>query len=108
MVINNTKKVVISKNIVLAKSFWDKVFGMLLSRNSEGLILKTRYGIHTLFMKNKIDVVILDKNKKIVKLKKSLSPYNFFVWNPKYNTAVELRIGLLNKSGTELGDRLDF
>lgn len=108
MVVNNTKNVIISENIVLAKSFWDKVFGMLLKRNSEGLILKTRFGIHTFFMKNKIDVIILDKSRSVAKVKKNLSPYNFLIWNPKYDAVIELRSGLINKSGTELGDRLDF
>lgn len=108
MIKNLTRKTIIAKNIKVANNFIDKTLGMMLSRNSEGLILKTRFGVHTLFMKSAIDIVILDNQNKVVAIRENLAPYGFFIWNPKFNTVIEVKQGLVKKSKTEIGDILDF
>jgi uncharacterized membrane protein (UPF0127 family) len=105
---NVTSGKVLSEDAEIAKNFWDKSFGMILTRNSPGVILKTAFGIHTFFMKSPIDVLILDKNKKIVKIKENLSPGRIMVWNPKFDTVVELKGGTVNKTKTKVSDLLDF
>lgn len=78
------------KKIKRAQSLKDKLFGMLLKENRNGLLIQTRWGIHTLFMSFPIDVYILDKNYKVVKTKKNLKPNRLLFWNPKYNLVMEL------------------
>lgn len=80
----------IIKKTKQAKSIKDYTFGLLLEENRNGLLIKTRFGIHTFFMKFPIDVYVLDKNLKVVKVKKNLKPNRMFFWNPKYNMVVEL------------------
>ena len=72
------------------------------------MIFHTRFGLHTLFMKYPIDVIILDKQKKVAKLKKKLVPNKFFVWKPVYPLVIELPAGSITKSKTEIGDLLEF
>lgn len=103
---NLTKNTIISKKVLLAKSISDKIFGMIFARNSDGLILKTRFGIHTFFMKNPTDVLILDSSKKIVRIRLNLGSNKIFVWNPKFNYVIELPANSVKKSKTELGDSL--
>lgn len=97
----------INLKVKIAKSLYDKMFGMMLAGNKDGLILKTRFGIHTFFMKNPIDVLILDNQKK-VRLIKKIMPNRIFIWNPKFDTVIELPEGSIKKLNIEVGDFLNF
>jgi uncharacterized membrane protein (UPF0127 family) len=105
---NITKNIIISDEIDKAKTLSDEILGMILKRNANGVVLNTRFGIHTFFMKQRIDVIILDKKREVVKVKMNLSPNSLFVWNPRYDTVIEFPSGVINKSNTEVGDKLDF
>lgn len=108
MIKNLTKNTIVSKGDLNAKNIFDKYFGMILKRNSIGLILETRFGIHTFFIKNPIDIVVLDKSNKVVQMQKSLKPNRIFIWNPKFSKIIELPENSLQISKTELGDKLKF
>ncbi|HVZ67033.1 MAG TPA: DUF192 domain-containing protein [Patescibacteria group bacterium] len=107
MVRNITKNTILSQNVRKALSFKDNAFGMIDGKNGSGLIISTHFGIHTFFMKFPIDVIVLDKNKKVQKLK-TVKPWQIFVWNPKFSVVIELPNGIIRKTKTEVGDRLDF
>jgi uncharacterized membrane protein (UPF0127 family) len=105
---NITNGKIISNEIKFAKGFLDTALGMLRKRNSEGIIFKTRFGIHTFMMGRPIDVLITDKNKIVRRVKESLSPNRIFFWDPQFDTVIELRQGSIKKSKTKAGDYLDF
>lgn len=108
-IFNKSKKVFISKNAKFATSIIDRSLGLLLRPNQrETLIFKTRFGIHTFFLKKEIDVLILDKNLRVAQLKRNLSPNRFFFWNPKYYWVVELPKNTLEKSKPELFNIIEF
>ena len=107
MIRNLTKKTTVSEKEKTAFNFIDKIFGMILGRNQEGLIIKTRFGIHTFFMKRKIDLIVLDK-KGIVKIAKTIHPNKIFIWNPLFSKEVELPPGTIIKSKTQVGDKLEI
>ncbi len=108
MIKNKTNSKIVSENARVAVSFSDKIFGMILEKNSQGLIFESRFGIHTFFMKKPIDVLILDKNNRVGQIKKSLKPNRIFLWNPVFSKIIELPEGSLERSGTKKGDILDF
>ncbi len=85
----NTNKI-ISKNLKIAKSFSDNLFGLLKEKPGTYMLFNTRFGIHTFFMKNPISIAVLDKNYKVVKVKCNLKPNRIFIWNPKYSKVLEL------------------
>lgn len=58
-------------------------------KKAETVYLETRWGIHTFFMKFPIDVIVLDDNNQVVKVKKNLRPWRVFFWNPRYYKVVE-------------------
>jgi len=72
------------------------------------MLFRTRFGIHTIGMKYAIDVLILDKKNKVVAIKKNLEPNKIFLWNPAFNTVLELPAGTINKTKTEIKDLLSF
>lgn len=104
-IINLSKKIIIAENIKEAETLSDKILGLLKKTNPRSLIFKTRFGIHTFFLKESIDVIILDKDLKVVKLK-SLEPNKLFFWNPKYNLVLELPKGTVQETFTKIGDTL--
>jgi uncharacterized protein len=107
MIKNKTKKTIVSK-ISSQKDYFDKIQGLIGKKTSETIILKTRFGIHTFLLKFPIDVIILDKNNTVVKLRKNLLPNRVFFWKIRFNTVIELPTGFIGKSKTQIGDVLEF
>lgn len=105
-ILNQTRNTLLSGDAKLATSFLDRLFGLLNKSNPRALIFKTQFGIHTFFLKEAIDVVVLDNKNQVKKIKKCLKPNRLFFWNPKYETVIELPKGTLKKSKTSLDDKL--
>lgn len=104
MIIKNiTRNTTISKDLKIALSLIDRMFGLLLNRNPKSLLFKTRFGIHTFGLKEPIDVLVIGNDGRLI-ISKSLNPNKLFFYNPKYNTIVELPKGSINKSETAVGD----
>ena len=108
MIKNVTKNTLISQNHDVANKFLDKALGLLKKESNSCLVIKTRFGIHTIGMKNPIDILILDRKNKVARLKENLSPQRIFIWNPKLDTVIEIPMGSIKKSSTTLGDLLTF
>ena len=69
ILINNKKM-----KIITLKSFFQKLKGLMFEKEkiTYGVRMKTN-GIHTFFMKQNIDVIIVDKNYKILYKKDNMS-----------------------------------
>lgn len=81
----------------VARGFREKTVGLIGKRKPYPLLIQTRFGIHTFGLRFPIDVLVLDKQSRIVNLKESLNPNRIFVWHPKHNTVIELPKGTINK-----------
>jgi len=89
-----------------ASSFRDRALGLLDPANPRTLLFKTHFGIHTFFLKKPIDVLILDNNMRIIKMKKDLSPYRFYFYPPRYSTVIELPSGSIVKLNLSINDKI--
>ena len=82
----------------------------LLGRKSlgvgEALIIKDCNSIHTFFMRFAIDVVFVDKNDRVVRILEDCRPFRFspIVWRGNYT--IELPVGVIQSSQTQVGDQL--
>lgn len=103
---NKTNGKILSENAVKAKTYKQRAFGLLLAKKAATMIFQTRFGIHTLFMKYPIDVLVLDKENKIAALKRDLKPNRIFVWNIKHDTIIELPAGIIQNSSSNIGDQI--
>ena len=108
IILNETKKTTISGAGKKVSSFLDKNLGLLKKSNPHSLLFKTRFGIHTFFLKESIDVVILDEGCKVVNIYENLKPNRIFFWNPIYDLVLELPKGTIRKSRTKAGDLIIF
>lgn len=105
MIENKTQKTIITKDF-FKRSAFGKIRGLIGEKTPQAIVLNTRFGIHTFLLQFPIDVVILDKNRKVVALKKGLKPNRIFFWNIRFDTAIELPSGCLKKSQTQVGDTI--
>ena len=64
--------------------------------------------LHMFFVFFKIDVLFLDKNKKVVDLKKNFLP--FTIYNPKKRAmfVIELPSNTIDRTNTMLNDYISF
>lgn len=109
MVLKNvTKNTILAKDLKEAKSALDLTLGLLRKSNPRSLLFRTNLGIHTFGLKEAIDVLVLDGNFRVVKLKQNLKPDFLFFWNPKYNLVLELPVGTIKKSKTTILDLIRF
>jgi uncharacterized membrane protein (UPF0127 family) len=72
-----------------------------------GMLIKPAPSVHMFFMRFAIDVVFLDKNRRIVGLAHTLRPWRV-AGARKAVAALELPAGTAQKHGLELGDVLTF
>ncbi|MCL5438762.1 MAG: DUF192 domain-containing protein [Patescibacteria group bacterium] len=96
----------IKLKVKILRSFKEKTIGLLNAKKAIPVFIKTRFGIHTFGLKFSIDVLVLDKNDKVVKISKNLRPDRIFLWNPVFNKIVELPSGEINKNKIKIGDKI--
>lgn len=87
-----------------AKTLPEKIIGLIGAKKPMTILLKTRFGIHTFGVRFPLDIVILDKNNRVVSLKKSLGINRLFFWNPRYDTVIELPKGMIEEKKVKIGD----
>ncbi len=90
------------------KNLKEKIQGLIGKDKSYALIIQTRFGIHTVGLKFPIDVLILNKNNKVMKIKEYLKPNQIFLWNPMYEKVLELPTGTIEKKGIKIRDNINL
>lgn len=105
---NSTRKTTLSRDLKKAFGFFDSILGLLNPLNPRSMLFKARLGIHTFFMKEAIDVIVMDKHFVVQKLRPSLKPFRVYFWNPTYPYVIELPSGTIAKSQTSKGDVLEL
>jgi len=73
----------------------------------EGLWITPCEGVHTFFMKFAIDVLYLNKKREVVKLRPNMGKSRLSLCLSAHSV-LELPAGMIAKTGTSVGDQLDF
>jgi uncharacterized membrane protein (UPF0127 family) len=107
-IFNKTRKTTLAETIITPTSLLDQFLGLLKYKTPRAMLFKTRWGIHTIGMKYAIDILILNKGNRVVTLKENLKPNNLFVWNPQFETVLELPPGKIKETKTKIGDFIKF
>jgi len=64
--------------------------------------------VHMFFVWYPIDVLWLDKNKKVIQLKENLNPFRIVLAKKPAKYIIEFEKGIIRISGTELNDKISF
>ena len=78
-------------------------FGMVFPYTYEKII-----SLHMFFVFYPIDVLFLDKNKIVVEKKEKFKPFTFYTPRKKAKYIIEFPNGIIKKTKTELGDKINF
>jgi uncharacterized membrane protein (UPF0127 family) len=82
MIINKTKKKVISENEKYCKNMFSCGWGLMFSGRKNLVMVfdqEIKVRLHNWFVFYPIDVLVLDSSKKIIEIKRSFKPFKF--WN---------------------------
>jgi uncharacterized membrane protein (UPF0127 family) len=108
---NAAKNVRVAEDARLANRYWSRLVGLLGRSHlsvGEGLVLAPGNAIHTLFMRMAIDVIFVDKNGEVVKTAVNVRPFRFVLCPLRTRYTVELPVGVIEQTGTAVGDRIEF
>lgn len=107
---NKTRGSLLGGRISLAQSSTERRTGLLKHTGlgeDEGLWIVPCEAVHSFFMKFAIDVLYLDREKKVKKAVRSMVPWRFSGCLSAHST-LELAAGTIDRTGTQPGDLLDF
>jgi uncharacterized protein len=108
---NRTRNTVLGDSIRVADTGLTRVVGLLGERAlavGDGLLIVPSQGVHTLGMAFAIDVVILDHEWTTLAIWPNMRPFRMTRVFFKAAAVLELPVGTVVASRTEVGDVLDF
>ncbi|MGM5482426.1 MAG: DUF192 domain-containing protein [Nanobdellota archaeon] len=109
MITNITKNIIIAKEYSICKSLLSKARGLMFSKKRT-LVFEFEKeklnSLHMFFVFFPIDVFFLDKNCKVVEIKKDFRPFSFFRSKEKSKFIVETYAGKARETKTNIGDNL--
>ncbi len=110
LVRNPSRSSVLATQAGIADTSVTRCVGLLKHESlpaGHGLWIVPCEGIHTFGMKFPIDVVFLDRSKKVVKVRRHMVPrrISLHLWA---HSVLELPTGTIDATGTVPGDQLEF
>ncbi len=109
-VMNSTRGTVLATRLEIAGTGGSRRKG-LLGRESllsgEGLWIKPCESVHTFFMRFAIDLVYLDRELCVRKVRSNVRPWRMSACLSA-RSVLELPVGVISASGTERGDTVEF
>ena len=111
---NSTRKKVIASDVKLCKTVLSRSKGLMFSpkKANRAVVLvfpnEQKVDLHMFFVFFPIDVIFLDKRKRVVEMKKNFEPFTTYVTHKKAKYAVEVSVGTITETKTRLGDQFAF
>jgi len=111
MIVNLTNKRYIARNPFFAINFSDRIRGMIGRKfhisDIDAMVFAGCNAVHTLFMSQRIDIIFLDAENHVVGLKKNVGRWLMAIRCSKAVTTIELPVGIIEHSETEIGHVLN-
>ena len=108
-VFNTTKETLLASKVEVADSLLSRLVGLLGRRALEpgsGLWIFPGNAIHSIGMLFTIDVVLIDKDFKVVGLRDLVHPFSVTLPDFRAESLLELPAHTISRSRTEVGDQL--
>ena len=112
MLKNKKNNKILAKDEKLCRSSLSKAIGLMFSRKQKTLLFIFKkekiVSLHMFFVFYPIDVLQLNKNKKVVQLKENLKPFKMMLAKKPAKYIIELPRGTIKRTNTKLGDTISF
>ena len=109
-IINKTKGKPVVLRACAAEGFFRRLFGLMFKKSldpQDALIFGYAILIHTCFMRFPLDVVFIDKNKKVLKVYEGLKPWRI-AGCMRACLTLELALGTIKRASIQAKDTLEF
>jgi len=109
-IVNKTKGTCIAQNGREASTFFERLLGLMFRASissDAALIFHNVNSIHMFFMRFPIDVIYLNRDNKVLKIKHSLKPWRMSSCI-RAKATIELPSRKARETATEIGDTLEF
>jgi hypothetical protein len=109
-IFNKTKGTYVALNGREAVTFFERLLGLMFRASigkDEALIFHNVNSIHMLFMRFPIDVLYLNKDNQVLKVKHSLKPWRMSSCI-RAKATIELPANKARETATDTGDTLEF
>ena len=111
MLKNKSNNKILAKKSKLCKNSFSKGLGLMFSKkktliftfNKEKII-----SLHMFFVFYPIDVLFLNKRRKVVEIKENFKPFRVMVPKKPAKYIIELPNNTIKKTNTKLGDTISF
>ncbi len=110
-VVNVTKGTCLGTRIGIADSPRRRMVGLLGTTSLDpgcGLLIFPTQAVHTFGMKYPIDLIFLDRKKRVVGLRHCVRPYRLSPIFWKADCVLELPANTIKRTKTETGDSVDW
>ena len=107
---NATRNVELGRKVRYASSLIDRAIGLLATSGleaGEGMYLSPCKSVHTFFMRYPIDVLFVDEKGNVIR-QDTLLPWRFSAWQARSRGVLEFMQGTLARTGTRVGDHIEF
>ena len=111
LVVNRTRGTLLGVDIARADSVAARMRGLYPYRRldmGDGVWLVPCNAIQTVGMKHVIDAIFLDRGNRVVRIYQNLRPGRFTWWIWKAHSTLEVPVGVVRSSETQIGDLLEF
>lgn len=108
-VVNERTGRIVVHELVAADNPWKAFKGLMLRQdfpNGRGMIFRPARGIHTYFMRFPIDLIYLDRENRVVKIRPAMAPWRFDFTSA--SAVIEMNAGASAANDIRPGDVLVF
>jgi uncharacterized membrane protein (UPF0127 family) len=107
---NKDTGAVLAEAAWLAESHWARLRGLIGRRllPGGGMVITPCSGIHTFFMSYPIDVLYIGRDGRVLRCLPALQPNRFGPLDRRAHCVVELPVGTIARTGTQVGHELEF
>lgn len=106
---NLTRGTSLGCEVKRSRTFLQRLFGLSFRgglSEGEGLWLAPCRGVHSVGMRFAFDAIYLSDSLAVVGLRESYAPFRVGPFPPGTRSVLEMKVGCIARSGTEVGDQL--
>lgn len=109
MIYNKTKNKLVSRRPNICKNCLTQALGLMFSKKRAALFSwkkSKKRPIHTFFVFFRIDIIYLDKHKRVIEIKRNIPP--FAIYNPKRESRYLIEVPSKENNIIEIGDEIEI
>jgi uncharacterized membrane protein (UPF0127 family) len=106
---NLTRGTLVAERCRVARSLRERTVGLLGTTElppGDGLLIERTQSIHMFFVRYPIDVVFVDRDARVTRCVAAMRPWRVVWWARGARDCIELGVGTLEASATQIGDQL--